>query len=72
MPKYTATIKHHSIARAREIEIDGTLTLAKRAATREFRGEFIDYNIVIYADGDFARPVAARRVGNKRWQDSDF
>lgn len=66
MTIYTATISHHSISSARVIEIDGTLTQAKRAATKEFADEFVDHRIVIRdADGEV---VAARRVGDKSWQ----
>lgn len=65
MTIYTATITHQSISSARVIEIDGTLTQAKRAATKEFAGEFVDHRIVIRdADGEV---VAARRVGDKSW-----
>lgn len=66
MSKFTATITHHSISSARVIEIDGTLTQAKRAATKEFGDGFVDHRIVIRdADGEV---VAARRVGDKSWQ----
>ncbi len=62
---YTATIAHHSISRARVITSYGSLTAAKRAATREFGEEYRDYNIVIRdAYGDV---VATRRVGEARW-----
>lgn len=64
---FFATISHHSISRAREIRIDGTLTAAKRAATREFGDEFADYHIVISNErGD---TIAKRRVGGGRWVD---
>lgn len=64
---YTATIAHHSISRARVITIDGSLTQAKRTATKEFGAEQRDYNIVIRdARGE---TVAARRVGDARWPD---
>lgn len=62
---YTATITHHSISRARVIKIEGTLTQAKRAATKEFADELRDYRIVITnGHGEIA---AARRVGDARW-----
>lgn len=65
MDTYTATISHHSISRAREIAITGTLRAAKAAATREFGGEFQDYNIVISDErGD---TVAKRRLGDRTW-----
>ena len=60
MTTYTATLSHHSISRAREIRVTGTLTAAKRAATREFGDEHRDYSIVILDEqGD---TVAKRRV----------
>lgn len=62
---YTATIVHHSIARARVIEVEGTLAEAKAAAWEEFGDEQLDYRIAVYdEDGDI---VASRRVGAKRW-----
>lgn len=66
MTKYTATIAHSSIARARQIEIDGSLTQAKRAATAEFGEEQIDYRIVIIDER--GETVASRRVSDKTWQ----
>lgn len=67
---YVATIRHHSLARARHIEITGTLTQAKRAATREFGDERRDYTIVIgleHDNGD-VQIVASKRVGAKDWR----
>jgi vacuolar-type H+-ATPase subunit F/Vma7 len=65
MTKYAATIAHSSIAGARQIEIDGTLAQAKRAASAEFGQEQQDYRIVIIDErGDTA---ASRRVGDQRW-----
>ncbi len=66
MSKFSATISHHSISRARVIEIDGTLTNAKRAATKEFNGEFVDYVIIIR--DEFGETVATRRIGDKGWK----
>ena len=66
---YTAGIRHSSIASARTVEIDGTLAQAKRAATREFGGEHLDYTIVICDER--GRAISARRVGEKRWTDAD-
>lgn len=66
MSKFTATITHHSISSARVIEIDGTLTQAKRAATKEFADGFVDHRIVIR--DAYGEVVAARRVGDKSWQ----
>lgn len=71
MPKYIATIRHHSISRAREIKIKASLTYAKRAATREFGQEQLDYEIVIYGDAGCISPeiVSTRRVSARKWQD---
>lgn len=63
---YTATIRHHSVSRARHITVKGTLTEAKRAASREFGGEQQDYRIVIERDDEL---VSERRVGDARWTD---
>ena len=65
MTTYTATISHHSISRAREITITGTLRAAKAAATREFGDEFLNYNIVIRDES--GETVAQRRVGDRNW-----
>jgi len=68
---YIATIRHHSISRARHIRIDGSMLAAKSAATKEFRDEPIDYEIVIgedFGNGD-VRLVAMRRVDERRWID---
>ena len=62
---YTATIAHHSISRARTIEVTGTLTAAKVAATREFGGDQNDYRIVI--TDEQGQTVASRRIGDRDW-----
>ncbi len=62
---YTATIAHHSISRARSIEVNGTLAAAKAAATKEFGKDQIDYRIVITDQG--GQTVAARRIGDSQW-----
>lgn len=62
---FTATLKHHSIARARIIQCPVNLTQAKRAATREFGGEMLDYTIVILDPR--GECVASRKVGAKNW-----
>lgn len=65
---YTATIQHDSIRSARRIEIKGSLDAAKRAATREFGRDFVDYVIAIQIDrGDHYETVASRRIGDRRW-----
>lgn len=70
MTEYIATIRHHSISRAREIKISGTLTQAKAAAAREFSGEQQDYEIAVFeVPGDRAPLIAAtRRVGAFIWR----
>lgn len=71
MSRYEATITHYSIARARCVDVGDDLTVAKRLASKEFKGEFVDYVIVIrdktrkYYDTDI---VASRRVGDRKWQ----
>ena len=62
---YTATIHHHSIARARTV-LANTLPTAKRAASREFGSEQKDYEIVIYDDAA-DQIVARRRAGDRMW-----
>lgn len=64
---YTATIRHHSISRARTVSAT-TLLAAKRAATKEFGGEFRDYEIVIFHNDEI---VARRRVSDRRWQETE-
>ena len=66
MTTYTATISHHSIASARVISITGSLTQAKRQASREFGAEFRDHRIVIRDQAGW--PVASRLVADTRWQ----
>lgn len=63
---FTATISHHSISRARSISAK-TLASAKRKATIEFDGEFIDYRIVIY--DETGQIVTSRLVSERRWSD---
>lgn len=71
MAAYVATIRHHSIARARQIEIEGTLTEAKKAAALEFGQEQRDYEITVYEryPGYPHAIVSTRRVGSRKWQD---
>ena len=67
---YTATIRHHSIVRARTIKINGTLETAKRVASREFGAGYLDHEIVIYLDDvEAAWPeiVAKRLIRNRHW-----
>lgn len=70
-----ATIRHHSIARARVIDL-GTADLkaAKRKASAEFRGEFVDYAICIIGDRTPDNPdgiISSRRVGARNWNDHE-
>ena len=69
MNTYIATIRHHSITTARQMEISGSLTQAKRAATKEFGQEQRDYIIVIGQKhlGGQVEIVSSRRVGDKTW-----
>lgn len=72
MTVYYATIRHHSIGSVRTIGVNGTLSQAKRRATREFGGGFIDHEIVIYEGCDDYYPgdiVATRRIGSRKWRD---
>ncbi len=62
---YTATVRHHSISRARHIT-GVSLPAIKRAATKEFGGEQQDYRIVIERDDEV---VSERRVSDARWTD---
>lgn len=70
MARYIATIRHHSISRARGISIHGSLDDAKAAADREFSDEQHDYDIAIYEDVSHYHPelVACRRVSASKWE----
>jgi hypothetical protein len=65
MTRYFASISHHSISRARIVPVGETLAAAKRAATREFGDEFLDYLIIITNAAD--EMVASRRAGERKW-----
>jgi hypothetical protein len=65
MTHYFASISHHSISRARIVPVGETLAAAKRAATREFGDEFLDYLIIITNAAD--EMVASRRVRDRKW-----
>jgi hypothetical protein len=65
---YTAGLRHHSISRARTVSAE-TIDAAKRLASREFRDEFQDYEIVIVNEAD--EIVSRRRVSERRWHDAD-
>lgn len=68
---YTSTIRHSSIAAARQINTTGTLAQAKRAATAEFGDEQVDYRIVIATDDGHGEIVSSRRVGDRKWIDAE-
>ncbi len=69
MTTYIATIRHHSISRAREITMTCSLSAAKRRATMEFGGEQVDYEIVIF-DASRDEIVTRRRIMDRKWQDA--
>ena len=73
MTNYHATIRHHSIARARIVDLGtDSLDAAKKAAAAEFKGDFVDYIICIIGDRTPHNPngiVAHRRVGARKWVD---
>lgn len=66
MTIYIVTVEHHSISRHYQIDVEGTLTKAKRAATKEFGDGFLDHRISIY-DKRRDIPIASRKIGDKRW-----
>ncbi len=69
MARYIASVRHHSIAQHRSIEINGTLRHAKATATHEFGAGFVEHEIVILDErGDV---VASRRIGAARWLDNE-
>ena len=71
MENLRATIRHHSISRARVADLGTTdLRIAKRRASAEFGGEFDDYTLVILGERTPDNPdgiVAAKRIGASRW-----
>lgn len=71
MSKYTATIRHHSISRARVIDAGNSLPAAKARASAEFGDGYLDHEIVIYEDTDTHGPcmVTSRRIGSDAWHD---
>lgn len=74
MTEFAATIRHHSIARAREITVMGNLADAELAAAKEFGSEQRDYEIVIYdvTPGRAPEIISQRKVGGSRWIRSAF
>ncbi len=72
MTRYTATIRHHSISRARIVPVGDDLTAAKRAASIEFGDDFRDYELVILdrdAPNFDSEIVALKRASAKKWID---
>lgn len=70
MSRYTATIKHNSIARARIVNVGETLRAAKINATREFGSGYLDHMIVIYDSQipeHMGQIVATKRVDAPKW-----
>ena len=72
MTMFTATIRHHSISRARKIDCGEDLAKAKRLALREFGFEQRGYQIVIYGEEAGRAPelYASRHVGARQWVDA--
>jgi hypothetical protein len=69
MTNYQATIKHHSVSKARVISINGTLRAAKIAASKEFGQEFNDHTIIInqcFENGEKVL-VARKFVSDGKW-----
>jgi hypothetical protein len=71
MARYTATIRHHSIARARVVPVGDTLAIAKSSADHEFGDGYLEHTIEIH-DTQIADPwhgtlVASRRLDARRW-----
>ena len=76
MTNLHATIRHHSIASARVVDL-GTdnLTKAKKAAVAEFGDDFADCVICILGDRDIHNPsgiVATRRVNGRYWRPASW
>lgn len=76
MKTYRATIYHHSIARARIVDLNTSdLRTAKRRAFKEFSGEQSEYVICILGDETVHSPrgiVATRCSGYGRWTSPDL
>lgn len=71
--RFSATLRHHNIARARVVPVGDDLAAAKRAASAEFCGDFRGYEIVILdrdAHNYDSEIVATRRVGARKWVDA--
>ena len=69
MTRFVATIAHYSISRARVVDVGDTLAAAKRNATREFGGGYLDHWIQIYDQTyrEGSEAVAMRKVESRKW-----
>jgi hypothetical protein len=66
MSLFMATIENHSLKAAPCITVHGTLSDAKRAASRRFAGGFQEHVMVIYCAGSI---VSRKTLAAKRWED---
>jgi hypothetical protein len=77
MTTYIVSYRHHSVGRAPQIRVTGTLTQAKRAASREFGDGFLDHELTVHevrGEGDWMPDhylVASRRIGGRKWHCHD-
>jgi hypothetical protein len=64
--RYYATISHHSISRAREVDVGDDLPEAIAKANQEFGDGFVDHSIVIYerSNGEFDDIVAEWKIAD--------
>lgn len=63
---YYATLRHHSIATAPEVEIlANDRPGAKRAAMRRFGTDRQDYEVWLF--NSLREPIAKRRLGDSKW-----
>lgn len=67
--RYTATICHHTIGRARVEGVGNDLEQAKKLADQEFGDGFLDHTIVIYDRNNYGPAVAWRRIGDDEWSE---
>ena len=74
MTNLSATIRHHSIASARVVDLGTTdLAAAKKAAAKEFGDDYRDYTICIIGEATIHNQdgiIATRRVGGRKWVDA--
>ncbi len=62
--KYFVTLAYYAIRSAKTIEVEGSLLAAKRAGTREFGDQRLEYKIVIKDAND--RIVSQRNAGAQK------